>query len=234
MGGIALIGDYHPTVPAHQAIPLALERAGQETGTAIEWTWIDTASIGMDVAARLAGYAGIWCVPASPYVNGAGALAAIGYAREQGHPFLGTCAGFQYALLEYAQACWGLAHPAHAEIDPTAPDPVIAPLSCGLVEVTDTVRFVPGSRLAAIYGDTEAVEGYRCNYGFSSRYSGRLADGPLRISARDATGEIRAVELDGHPFYHATLYQPERSALAGRPHPLISAFVAAVALAGAG
>ena len=54
MGGIALIGDYHPTVPAHQAIPLALERAGQETGTAIEWTWIETASIGMDVAARLA------------------------------------------------------------------------------------------------------------------------------------------------------------------------------------
>jgi CTP synthase (UTP-ammonia lyase) len=37
------------------------------------------------------------------------------------------------------------------------------------------------------------------------------------------------VELDGHPFYFATLFQPERSALAERSHPLIAAFVQAAA-----
>jgi CTP synthase (UTP-ammonia lyase) len=36
------------------------------------------------------------------------------------------------------------------------------------------------------------------------------------------------VELDGHPFFVATLYQPERSGLAGRRHRLIAAFVGAV------
>jgi CTP synthase (UTP-ammonia lyase) len=38
----------------------------------------------------------------------------------------------------------------------------------------------------------------------------------------------RAVELAGHPFYLGTACQPERSALAGQPHPLIVAFVGAL------
>jgi len=45
------------------------------------------------------------------------------------------------------------------------------------------------------------------------------------VAARDSTGDVRAVELDGHPFFVATLYQPERSGLAGRRHPLVAAFV---------
>ena len=112
-------------------------------------------------------------------------------------------------------------------MDPTALDPVIAPLSCGLVEVTDVVRLVAGTRLAGIYGAEEVSEGYHCRYGLNPRYAARLAEGPLRVSARDVAGEVRAIELGGHPFYHATLYQPERSVLAGRSHPLITAFVTA-------
>jgi CTP synthase (UTP-ammonia lyase) len=47
------------------------------------------------------------------------------------------------------------------------------------------------------------------------------------MAARDAAGEVRAVELDGHPFFVGTLFQPERSALRGQVHPLLTAFVAA-------
>jgi len=36
------------------------------------------------------------------------------------------------------------------------------------------------------------------------------------------------VELEGHPFFIATLYQPERAVLTGRSHPLIAAYVAEV------
>jgi CTP synthase (UTP-ammonia lyase) len=53
------------------------------------------------------------------------------------------------------------------------------------------------------------------------------------VSARDAAGDVRAAELDGHPFFFGTLYQPERSGLDGRRHPLIAAFVAAASHAGA-
>ena len=79
-------------------------------------------------------------------------------------------------------------------------------------------------RLLAIYDSDEAVEGYRCNYHLNP-LRGRFAIGPLRVAARDPAGDVRAVELDGHPFFIATLYQPERSGLEARRHPLIAAFV---------
>ena len=167
---------------------------------------------------------GIWCVPASPYAHTRGALSAIRFARQTGRAFLGTCGGFQHALLEYAEAVWGVSKPAHAELNPDAVDPVIAPLACSLVEQSGEIRFEPGSRLAAIYGVPAAVEGYHCRYGLSSRYRDRLASGPLLVSGRDTDGDVRAVELQGHPFFIATLFQPERSALSGQGHPLVTAF----------
>lgn len=224
---IALIGDHNAAVIAHQAIPRALALACQSIQGVCEWEWVHTASLPSDVAPALARFDGLWCVPASPYANTAGALAAIRLARQTGRPFLGTCGGFQHALLEYAAAVWGVANPAHAELEPTAPDPVIAPLGCALVEQTGQILVEPGSRLAAIYGVASVTEGYHCRYGLHPRYAEHLTTGPLRVSARDSRGEVRAIELDGHPFFMATLFQPERSGLMGRPHPLVTAFVEA-------
>lgn len=104
---------------------------------------------------------------------------------------------------------------------------MIAPLSCSLVEVSDHLQIVSGTRLAAIYGVAEADEGYHCRYGLNPLYAERLNGGPLRVGALDTAGDIRAVELEGHPFFMATLFQPERSALQNRVHPLIVAFVQA-------
>jgi CTP synthase (UTP-ammonia lyase) len=222
---IALVGDHDPAVVAHQGIPLALGLAAEAAGEPVDWEWLHTSTLTGDVPARLAAFDGIWCVPASPYANTAGALAAIRVARERGVPFLGTCGGFQHALLDYAEAAWGVRAPAHAELDPDAADPVIAPLICGLVEQTGAIRFEPGSRLLAIHGHGEAIEGYHCSYGLNPAYAARLDAGPLRVAARDPAGDVRAVELDGHPFFVAALYQPERSGLTGTRHPLIAAFV---------
>ena len=222
---IALIGDYNTAVKAHQGIPGALALAG-EPG-ACTWEWLHTSTLHDEPSEQLTGFHGVWCVPASPYANTRGALGAIRFARETRMAFLGTCGGFQHALLEYAGAVWGVTNAAHAELEPEAADPVIAPLACSLVEKAGEVRFEPGSRLATIYSSAAATEEYHCNYGLSESYARRLATGPLRVAARDAAGEIRAVELTGHPFFIATLFQPERSGLAGRKHPLVSAFVAA-------
>jgi CTP synthase (UTP-ammonia lyase) len=224
---IALIGDYNSAAKAHQAIPQALMLAC-ERGRECEWDWLHTATLLDDASQQLAGFHGVWCVPASPYANTRGALAAIRFARQTDRAFLGTCGGFQHALLEYAEAVWGVAQPAHAEMDPDALDPVITALVCSLVEQSGEIRFERGSRLAAIYGTVASTEEYHCRYGLSARYSDRLASGPLRVSGRDAEGQVRAIELDGHPFFFATLFQPERSALVGRRHPLVSAFVASM------
>lgn len=87
---IGLVGDYRPEVVAHQAIPQALAYAAEQTQTTVEATWIHTSTIPSDVGEFLAPYHAIWCIPASPYENMAGALAAIRFAREQHRPFLGT------------------------------------------------------------------------------------------------------------------------------------------------
>jgi CTP synthase (UTP-ammonia lyase) len=228
---IGLIGDYDPEVPAHRAIPAALRLAADRAGVAVEPVWLHTSTLTGDVPRLLADCAGLWCVPASPYAHAAGALAAIRCARESGRPFLGTCGGFQHALLEYARNVLGLRDAGHAEEHPGAAVPLIAPLACPLVEQAGPVVFADGSRLRSIYGAAEAEEPYRCRYGLNPTYEDLFAGAALRVAARDRGGEVRAVELGGHPFFIATLYQPERAALRGEAPPLVNAFVAAAGTA---
>jgi CTP synthase (UTP-ammonia lyase) len=154
-----------------------------------------------------------------------GALCAIRHAREKAVPFLGTCGGFQHAVIEYARNVLGWADAEHAETAAAAPRAVIAPLECSLVEVAGAVRLLPGSRIAAAYGAAECVETYRCRYGLNPSYRAALLSGALRAAGEDEHGDVRAVELAGHPFFVATLFQPERAALAGKPAPLATAFV---------
>jgi len=56
-----------------------------------------------DAVESLCDFDGLWCVPGSPYRSMNGALNAIRFARENNIPFIGTCSGFQHAVIEYAQ-----------------------------------------------------------------------------------------------------------------------------------
>lgn len=225
---IALVGDYSPDVTAHRAIPVALELAARAQRLDLGWEWVPTRAIGA-APHDLARFAAVWAVPASPYENMDGALSAIRFARETRRPFLGTCGGFQHALLEIARDLAGIANADHGETNPTAADLVVTKLACSLVEKNERIRFAPGSLIAAAYRTESAYEGYRCNYGLNEAYRAALARVGLRFSAFDDTNAIRAAELplDVHPFFVGTLFQPERAALRGETPPLIAAFVAA-------
>lgn len=224
---IGLIGDYNGAVTAHQAIPRALDLAGAAAPAHVHYEWVPTPEITDE--SRVSEFDGLWCVPASPYRSTEGALRAIRFARERGRPFLGTCGGFQHAIIEYARNVLGWTDAEHAETAPNAARPVITRLSCALVEKTDTIRFRQGSILANAYGCLEASEGYHCSFGINPAFLSAIVSGPLRVSAEDLAGEVRAVELEGHPFFVATLFQPERAALAGKIPPLVTAFVRATA-----
>ena len=227
MKRIALVGDYNESRVAHRAIPIALELAVNDLRADVTFEWLPSRELQSAAEARLNPYAALWCVPGSPYENAEGVIDAIRFARLRGRPFLGTCGGFQHALLEYAQAVWGI-DAMHAETNPEAEDPVIAPLVCSLVDVRGGLKFEQGSRLRTIYGSEVANEEYHCNYGLNPRYALRLQSGPLKIAARDDEGSVRAVELDEHPFFIGTLFQPERAALRDQTPPLVKAFVRAV------
>lgn len=220
---LALIGDYNPDVIAHQAIPLALQQAADTLGLTVHAQWLDTDTR----PPSLHGFDGFWCVPASPYRDAEGALRAIRFAREQRRPFLGTCGGFQHAVLEYARNVLGWADAEHGELAPDAKRAVITPLSCALVEATDTVRLAPYTRIAEAYGHLDTEEGYRCRYGMSPEFASALLEGQLIPCGHDSAGEVRAVELLDHPFFVATLFQPERAALKGITPPLAVALLKA-------
>jgi CTP synthase (UTP-ammonia lyase) len=224
---IALVGDYNPAVTAHQAIPPALELAAQHHGKNVDGVWVHTSQVG-DAETTLRKYDGVWCVPASPYANTQAALNAIRVARERAMPFLGTCGGFQHALLEYARNVLGLVDADHAETNPQASLPLITPLTCSLVEKEMEIALAEGSLLRRSYGVARIVEGYRCSYGPNPRYERELFAGPLRVSARDAEGEVRGAELSGHPFFVGTLFQPERKSLVGELPPVVRDFVGAI------
>lgn len=224
---IALVGDYNPAVTAHQAIPKAIGIAAAEIGISVEYDWIATPCFDGGAGQILSGYDGMWCVPASPYESLEGALAAIRFARENDIAFLGTCGGYQHAVLEYARNVLGLSNAANAEIDPDAELPLIAPLTCALIDQDGGIDLAVGSLIRDYCGSYHLIETYRCSYGFNRDYAGLLAGQALQISAWDADGDPRAVELRNHRFFIGTAFQPERSALRGENHPLITAFVKA-------
>ncbi len=236
---IGLIGDRNESVPAHRAIPPALDLAAASLGDAgggpvkVEATWLPTETLaGVEpdlLAARLSAFHGIWCVPNSPYASEAGALAGIRYARDNGVPFLGTCGGFQHSLLGYARDVLGLSGAEHAEIHPGTDFPLLMRMKCSLID-EGKISLKEGSHLRGIYGRDEVSEPYQCSFGLNPEYESRLEDGRLRFVGRDETGEVRALEIDGHPFYVATLFQFERSALReGAPaHPVVVAYLRAV------
>ncbi|MHA3736587.1 CTP synthase C-terminal region-related (seleno)protein [Pseudomonas sp. Eth.TT006] len=224
---IALIGDYDPQVTAHQAIPVALGLVAEHLGQTVQFDWLATDQIHVDTP--LESYDGFWCVPASPYKSEAGALRAIRFAREQQRPFLGTCGGFQHAVLEFSRNVLGWADAEHGETSPDSPRAVLTPLSCSLVEAVDSIHLVEGSLIAKAYETSEIREGYRCRFGVNPQFEGELLTHQLHAVGHDSAGDLRAIELRDHVFFVATLFQPERVALKGQVPPLVRAFVAACA-----
>ncbi len=222
---IALVGDFDETVTAHRAIPLAIAHAAQRLNLDVHFDWLATDAIQREQ--QLSSYHGIWCVPASPYRSMDGALMAIRFAREQPRAFFGSCGGFQHAIIEYARNVLHWHDADHAETAPDSQRTVIAPLSCALVEVEDRIQLMPNTHLASAYHSEFIREAYRCRFGLNRAFEQTLLQGVMHCAAVDQDGEVRAVEIPSHPFFVATLFQPERAALRGEAVPIVQAFVAA-------
>src|SRR3989442_12663178 len=172
---IGLIGEQNLEVRAHRAIPKALELAGSSLGIAAEPVWLPTALLAEDTGGKVGACQALWCVPNSPYESLEGALAAIRYAREtEQRPFLGTCGGFQHALLEYARGVLGMREADHAESRPGAAVPFIHRLACSLDGAPGTIWLSPGSPAWDLYVADTAARGYHTNLRLNPPYRSRL------------------------------------------------------------
>ncbi len=126
---IGIIGDYQPEHVTHPATEESLHHAADRLSVAVEITWLPTESLDPLSAAHLQPFDALWCAPGSPYRSMNGALNAIRWAREQGRPLLGTCAGFQHIVVEYARNVLGIDDAQHAEYGDTTAQLIVTPLS---------------------------------------------------------------------------------------------------------
>ncbi|HEY2789686.1 MAG TPA: gamma-glutamyl-gamma-aminobutyrate hydrolase family protein [Gaiellales bacterium] len=216
---IALLGDRNPEYLTHRELDASI--ALMPAGVDARWVATDGAD-----ARRLDGFDALWIVPGTPYRNERPVFAAIEHARTSGVPILGTCGGFQHMLVEFARNAADMPDAAHAETDPDAGVHVVSALACSLVGEQRTVTTVPGTLVAELCGEVPFTGFHWCSYGLEPAHLERLVAAGLVVSATAADAGVEAAELPGHPFYVATLFQPQvGSSASGVLHPLVAALV---------
>ena len=141
-------------------------------------------------------------------------------------PFLGTCGGLQYAVIEYFRNVLGLASASHAESDGVDDTNVVRALTCSLDGEERVVRPLAGTRFSRLVNDESFVGMHYCNYGPGTEELHRLVEGGMVIEATADDAEAEVIELPTKRFFMLSLFQPQIGALAGKPvHPLLREFV---------
>src|SRR4051794_10733646 len=181
MPTVALVGDRSPSVRAHARIPQLIDALRRRDGIVVDPYWVSSS----EAHQGLERFDGIWVVPGSPYASAEGAIVAARTAREHGIPFLGTCGGFQHAVLMLARDLAGIPDAVHAEyfaagtdsrVRPPGPyskpnepegrgSAIIVELECTLVGHEGGIAYEPGSLMQRIVGADRSVERYHCSYG---------------------------------------------------------------------
>src|SRR5437588_999871 len=174
---IGILGDFQPKAPNLPAIEKSLQHTSAKLQIAVEAKWIPTASIlEANAPKTLESFDGIWAAPGSPYKSFEGMLKGIEFARRRDWPFLGTCGGFQYALIECARNVLGIKDADSAENNSGSKNIIIYPVACAvpgrkgdapkLSGKMPEIRLRPGSYLQSFYGKDKDVvtEEFFCHF----------------------------------------------------------------------
>lgn len=223
---IAVLGDYDETSISHQCISGALHLAATKLLVEAQMTWIESKDL-TDVNHLLQKFNGIWVTPGSPYNNRTGILEAIKFARLNNIPYIGTCGGYQHAILEFAQNELSYKEADLEEENPNASMPIISALSCRLNSERKEIHLHPESQLAKSFPAEIIEEEYQCGFGMNSKYQPLFTNSNLKFVAFNQDKQAQGFELLGHPFFIGTAFQPERSARFHKSHKLIETYLRA-------
>lgn len=235
---VGIVGDFDQGKHSHWATEAALFHAAARLGLTLIPRWISTSRLAsVDPERELGECDAIWGAPGSPYASMAGILSAIEFARQRDRVYLGTCAGFQYALIEFSRNVLGIRDADSAENVPNGENTVITLISCPVpgpgrprLDGSDMALPVPGTLLESLCGSADLRGEYFCSYETNPNFVARWEQAGLRVAARGENGEMRAFELPAQRFFLATLFQPQLSSSYERPHPIIEGFLRAARL----
>ncbi len=226
---LGIIGDYDGR-PSHLATEEAVKHCASKLDITVKWDWIPTTSFEHGTVDELFRYDGLWCAPGSPYKSMNGAINAIRFAREHNYPFIGTCGGFQHAVIEYGRNVLHLDELQELSFDLYEPNDYITQLSCSLIGQTRHITLDRTSYLYDIYGEDVIVEKYNCNFGLNQKFQTLLNNNGFRVVGIDEDKEARLMVIEANDFFVASLFQPQLSSTYENPHPLIMDYIKKVKL----
>ena len=94
---------------------------------------------------------------------------------------------------------------------------------------SQTIQITPDTLTYQAYGSKTNVERFQCSYGLNEDYRNHLIKGGIRIAGTDADQNVKIVELTHHPFFIDTLFLPQLTSTPQLPHPLVKAYLKAIA-----
>jgi len=224
---IGIIGDYKNS-KTQIAINESIEHSNRELGFNTRYRWIDTTTLNNEnYSETLKQLDGIWSASGSPFKSLNGSLNAIRYARENKVPHIGTCAGYQHVVLEFAKNVLKLENAQHAEYldDLNNPDSLITKMKCSLAGTKGNVLIKENTLAKKIYAENKIEVDFFCSFGLNDKYSDIFNNSDFRVSGVDEVNAIRIIELIDHPFFVATLFVPQVNSSYENPNPLITEFV---------
>jgi len=245
---IAMVGKYVDLTESYKSLNEALAHAGIQHRTEVAVRYVDAEAIERDGAANHLDGVHAVLVPGGFGERGSeGKIAAIGFARTRGVPYLGICLGMQLAVVEYARNVAGLEGASSTEFDGATPHPVIALLTEWLDEdgrivtreaegdLGGTMRLgeypcilEETSTVRAAYGREEIVERHRHRYEFNNQYYELLHDAGLMFTGSTVDGRLKeVVEAPDHPWFVACQFHPEFTSRPMEGHPLFTSFIQA-------
>jgi CTP synthase len=240
---LGIAGKYVELQDAYRSVIESVRIAAAHEGLAVDIRWLqaDGPLESEETAGLLAGLDGILVPGGFGHRGIEGKILAIRYAREHGIPFLGLCLGMQTAVIEFARHVAGLSGAHSSEFDPGSPYPVIDLLpEQKLVEGKGgTMRLgaypcklAPGSLASELYGTELISERHRHRFEVNNALLERLTERGLRVSGTSPDGRlVEIIELPDHPFFIASQFHPEFKSRPGKPHPLFSGLIRAMARA---
>jgi CTP synthase len=259
---IALVGKYVKLEDAYLSVAESLRHAASMQDSTVQIDWIDSESleasggeqtetgdggeglIEKDRPARagdpfeaLARADGI-LIPGGFGGRGIeGKIAAAGFARVNGIPYLGICLGMQVAVAEFARTVAGMEGANSTEFDIETPYPVIdllpeqkevADLGGTMRLGADPIKLHEGTTAREMYGEAVIYERHRHRYEVNNLLRKRLQSAGLVVSGTSPDERlVELIELEDHPFFVASQFHPEFKSRPERPAPLFRGFITA-------
>ena len=223
---IALVGQYVAFHESYLSVNEALNHGGFHNHAFVEIKWVDPSQIKKEIIEDLLGDVAGILVPAGYGDKGIeGMILTASYARLNNIPYMGFCLGMQTAVIEFARNVCDMPTAHSSEFDKDTKFDVITATKDETRLGAYICEPAKGSRLCDIYGTSKPFsERHKHKYEVNRNFSDIMEQRGLKISGTHKD-LVDVMELENHPFYILTQYQPEFKSRPTNPHPLMKAFI---------